>query len=111
MVKLPPKVRDVIIELQKGLKELYGDRFRGLLLYGSYARGTADEGSDVDLLLLLEGPLNPAREVLHLQTVKWPLALESDLALSVVPVDIKDFERADSIFLSIVRKEAIPTAA
>lgn len=111
MTKLPPKVRDVIIQLQKGLRELYGDRYCGLLLYGSYARGTADEGSDVDLLLLLKGPVNPAREILHLQTVKWPLALDSDLALSVVPVDIKDFERADSIFLSVVRKEAIPAAA
>ena len=110
MAKLPPKVRDVIIELENRLKELYGDRFRGLLLYGSYARGTAWEGSDVDLLLLLEGPVNPAREVMHLQTVKWPLSLESDLALSVVPVDIEDFERADSIFLSIVREEAIPAA-
>ena len=111
MDKLPPKVRDVLIDLEKGLKEIYGDRFHGLLLYGSYARGTADEGSDVDLLLLLEGPVNPAREVMHLQTVKWPLSLESDLALSVVPVDIKDFEKADSIFLSVVRKEAIPAAA
>ncbi len=111
MEKLPPKVRDVVMELEKSLRELYGDRFRDLLLYGSYARGTADEGSDVDLLLLLEGPVNPAREVLHLQTVKWPLALESDLTLSVVPVDIKDFERADSIFLSVVREEAIPAAA
>ncbi|HEY0512590.1 MAG TPA: hypothetical protein VGH73_11835 [Thermoanaerobaculia bacterium] len=43
MSKLPIKIRDVIVELERGLKDLYGDRFRGLLLYGSYARGTAWE--------------------------------------------------------------------
>lgn len=108
---LPEKIRDVVLELERGLQKLYGSRFRGLLLYGSYARGTAGEGSDVDLLLLLDGPVNPGREILYLQTVKWPLALASDLALSVVPVDLRDFERSDSLFLSVVRKEAISAAA
>ena len=35
--------------LVRGLKAIYGERYRGLVLYGSYARGEADEGSDVDL--------------------------------------------------------------
>jgi predicted nucleotidyltransferase len=46
---------DVIRELDGGLRKLYGERHRGVVLYGSHARGEADEGSDVDLLLLLEG--------------------------------------------------------
>lgn len=111
MSKLPLKVRDVIVELEAGLKGLYGDRFRGLLLYGSYARGTAWEGSDVDLLLLLEGPVDPVREILSVQPVKNPLSLESDLALSVMPVSVEDFERAETMFLRVVRREAIPAAA
>ncbi len=111
MEKLPPKVRDVIMELEKGLRELYGGRFRGLLLYGSYARGTAWEGSDVDLLLLLEGPVDAVKEILRVQAIKAPLSLEAELVLSLVPVSIEDFERAESMFLRNVRREAIPTAA
>src|SRR3954449_2677972 len=106
MVKLPPKVRDVIIELQKGLKELYGVRFRRLLLFGSYARGTAWEGSDVDLLLLLEGPVNPVREILRTGELTASLSLEADLVLSVLPFSIEDFERAETMFLRNVRKDA-----
>jgi uncharacterized protein len=111
MDKLPPKVRDVIIELERGLKRLYGDRFRGLLLYGSYARGTAWEGSDVDLLLLLKGPVDAVREILNVQPIKNPLSLESDLVLSVVPTSIEDFERGETIFLRTIRKDAMPVAA
>jgi predicted nucleotidyltransferase len=111
MDKLPPNVRDVLIELKKGLKELYGDRFRELLLYGSYARDTAWEGSDVDLLLLLEGPVDPVREIVRAQDIKAPLSLEAELILSLMPVDIKDFERSETMFLRNVRKDAIPVEA
>jgi predicted nucleotidyltransferase len=111
MDKVPKPIRDVILELEKGLKELYGDRFRGLLLYGSYARGTAWEGSDVDLLLLLEGPVDSGREIMRLQAVKSPIALEADLALSVIPVSLEDFKQGKSMFLRVVRKEAIAAAA
>lgn len=111
MDKLPPKVRDVLIELEKGLRELYGERFRGLLLYGSYARGTAWEGSDVDLLLLLEGPVNPVQEILRANELTASLSLESELVLSVLPFSIEDFKRAETMFLRNVRKDAIPVAA
>jgi len=110
-MSVPAPIRNVVSDLEKGLKALYGERFRALLLYGSYARGDEREGSDVDLLLLLEGPVNPAREIMHLQTVKWPLALEANLTLSVMPFSVEDFERAGSIFLRTVRREAIPVAA
>jgi predicted nucleotidyltransferase len=111
MRTLPPKVRDVILELEKGLKEFYGPRFRGLLLYGSYARGTAWEWSDVDLLLLLEGPVNPVKEIIASEPVTWPPSLESGLVLSVVPMDVDAWERGESFFLTTVRKDAVPVAA
>ncbi|HYO14082.1 MAG TPA: nucleotidyltransferase domain-containing protein, partial [Thermoanaerobaculia bacterium] len=76
--------------------------------YGSYARGEADEGSDVDLLLLLKGPVDPVKEVFHLQPVKWPLSLAADVVLSVMPVSAEAFQKADSVFLSLIREEAVP---
>jgi predicted nucleotidyltransferase len=111
MSTLPPKIRDVVTRLEQGLKDLYGERFRGLFLYGSYARGTAWEGSDVDLLLLLAGPVDPVTEILRAKAIKAPLALDADLALSIVPVSIEDFERAESMFLRVVRREAVRAAA
>ncbi len=111
MNALPDRIRDVVLELETGLKRFYGARYRGLFLYGSYARGTAWEGSDVDLLLLLEGPVDPVREILDSEPVVWPLCLESGLVLSVMPADAEAYERGDRSFFRVVREDAIPVAA
>ena len=58
---LPLDLAEVLSRLSRELKALYGDRYGGLLLYGSYARGEAHEDSDVDLLLLLKGPVDPVQ--------------------------------------------------
>jgi len=111
MSALPTKIRDVVVELELGLKQLYGQRFRGLLLYGSYARGTAWEGSYVDLLLLLEGPVDPVREILLMEPVTWPLSLNSGLVLAVMPADAEAWRRGEGNFLNTIREDAVPVAA
>jgi predicted nucleotidyltransferase len=110
MEHLPPPLQEAARKLEAGLRGLYGERFRGLLLYGSYARGDAREGSDVDLLLLLAGPVDPAREILYLEDVKWPLSLEYDTVFSILPVSAEAFEEAETIFLRTVRKDAVRAA-
>src|SRR5882724_1445646 len=88
---------------ERRLQDLYGDRFRGLLLFGSYARGDARERSDIDLLLLLDGPMNLSQELLRIQPVKWPLGLAADVLLSVFPVSYQAFQKAETSFLYTVR--------
>lgn len=110
MEHLPPPLQEAVRKLEAGLRDLYGERFRGLLLYGSYARGDFRDGSDVDLLLLLEGPVNPSREILHMEDVNWPVSLEYDTVFSVMPVSAEAFDKGDSLFLKAVRKEAVLAA-
>lgn len=61
---LPEDLRELLGRLHRGSAGLYGERYRGLVLFGSYARGEArrearGEDSDVeDLLVLLEGEVS-----------------------------------------------------
>jgi predicted nucleotidyltransferase len=112
MGALPASLASTLAQLELGLKDLYVDRFRGLLLYGSYARGEADEGSDVDLLVLLDGPVDAVREILRMEPVTWPLALASGFTLSTLPFSFQEYRQAeDNSFLITVRREAVAAAA
>jgi predicted nucleotidyltransferase len=95
----------VLRDLNGGLRDLYGGRYRGLVLYGSQVRGEADEGSDVDLLLLLEGPVEVGREIRHSSGVVASLALEVDLVLSLIPVSIEEYQASSDPYLINARSE------
>lgn len=50
------EIRAIVARLLEGLRALFpGERF-DVLLFGSYARRDADEGSDVDVLVLVDAP-------------------------------------------------------
>lgn len=106
-IHLPEDLDALLRRLAEELRGLYGERYRGLVLYGSYARGEADEGSDVDLLLLLEGEVDTTKEIMRSQEVKWPLSLEAGYALSVIPVGIEKYRCSKQPFLWNARDEGM----
>jgi uncharacterized protein len=98
-------LEEVLRDLDGGLRDLYGERHRGLVLYGSRARGEADEGSDVDLLLLLEGPVEVGREIRRSSGVVASLALKAGLVLSLIPVSIEEYRASSDPYLINARRE------
>lgn len=106
-VGLPEDLQELLGRLDRGIAELYGERYRGLVLFGSYARGEANEGSDVDLLMLLEGEVRSWQEYLRVEPIKWPLSLESGYVLSLFPVSVEAYRSAPKPFLMNARKEGV----
>lgn len=98
-------LEEVLRDLDGGLRDLYGKRYQGLVLYGSQVRGEADEGSDVDLLLLLEGTVEVGREIRRSSKVVAPLALEAGLMLSLIPVSIEEYRASSDPYLINARTE------
>jgi len=92
--------------IKEQLRELYGSRFRGLLLYGSIARGDAGAESDIDLLCLLKGPVDVTEEVLFVSRKLYPLQLEYlDRVFSIMVADIEDYETGACPLCIEARKE------
>ena len=96
--------------LSGGLKALYGERYRGLMLGGSYARGGTDEGSHVDLLLLLDGAVDATREIIRAEDMAWPLSLESGYTVSLLPMSADACHNSEKPFLRNARKERVSVA-
>ena len=105
MESIPDDLNVLLERLTVELKELYGERYRGMVLYGSYARGEADEGSDVDILLLLEGEVNTTRELLRAEEVEWPLSLDAGYTISLLPVSVDAYQSSEQPFLRNARGE------
>jgi predicted nucleotidyltransferase len=110
MDRLPPILAEAVAELRRGLETLYGARLRDLLLFGSYARGDQRAGSDVDLLVLLDGPVDTGREILRVESIVWPLSLDRGIVLSVMPVSYESYQNGETSFLRIIRKDALRAA-
>ena len=74
-------------EIAAHYRGLLGDRLVGLVLYGSYARGTARPESDLDLFLLAEGlPEDPFE---RLAALPKPPAEVANGALRDPPVSVR----------------------
>jgi len=88
--------------------ELYGARLKKVVLYGSYARGQAnDEHSDIDLAVVLAGLVDPCEEIDRMADIFTDLNLEHDVLIAVYPVSESNFEKVGSPFLINVRREGI----
>jgi predicted nucleotidyltransferase len=95
-------------ELKRALAETYGPRLEGAFLYGSHARGDFREGSDVDVLVALEGDVAPSREIDRLSTVVHEIGLRHDLLIAVYPVSASWLRERKSPLFENVRREGVP---
>lgn len=97
--------KPILQELKREAQAIYGQRFQQMILYGSFARGEAQKGSDLDILLILKDVSDPLAERERLSELLWRLALEHDVVLSVLPVDAQAFEtRQKPLFLNVKRE-------
>lgn len=55
---LKQKVRGILTEVKQHFEALYGSRLVQIVLFGSQARGDANPGSDIDILVVLKGPVD-----------------------------------------------------
>lgn len=92
---------------KNGLAALYGERLRGVYLYGSYARGEEDAESDVDVLVVLDHVDHYGAEVDRTSELASHLSLSHGVSLSNVFIREHDWLQGDTPFLKNVREEAI----
>lgn len=101
------KIRQLLAELKTGLQAIYGSRLKGLYLFGSYARGEQEEGSDVDVLVVLDHFTDYGAEVERAGHLGSELSLEYDVSISKVFMREDEWLHKETPFLLNVREEAV----
>ncbi|MCK4659233.1 MAG: nucleotidyltransferase domain-containing protein [Phycisphaerae bacterium] len=94
-------------ESKTRLAAAFGTRLRGAMVYGSQPRGEAEADSDIDLMVLLEGPVAFGCDLETIIHALYPLQLEIDRQIDAWPADVKAYEAQEFAIYRNVRREGV----
>jgi predicted nucleotidyltransferase len=97
----------IVQKCKEALARQYGERLRGVILYGSNARGDATPFSDIDLLVLLDQPFDYFAELRILVDALYAIQLDSERLISAKPVFYQDFDRGTISLYRNARREGV----
>jgi predicted nucleotidyltransferase len=106
---VPPLIRNALIRFREELAVLFGRRLQSVRLYGSWARGAPHVGSDVDVLVLIEGC--SSEDARRVTSVEADVLLETGVPLSIQIVSTERFDfllGREVGFAQNVAREGIP---
>jgi predicted nucleotidyltransferase len=105
--KIPENIQGILKELKDGLTQMYGDKLKGIYLYGSYARGDYRQGSDVDVMILLADFKNYWEELERSTELASDLSLKYDVTLSRLIMKEIQWKQSDMPVLRNIRKDGV----
>lgn len=87
--------RELLDQIKTRLAAAHGARLRGVILYGSEARGESTPESDIDVLVLLDDPVQLGRDLETNLQALHPLAMRIGRRISAKPVSAVEYETVD----------------
>ena len=99
--------RSIVCRLKGSLESLYGSRLSRLILYGSQVRGDADRYSDIDVLVVLKGPVKPGDEIARTGGIVADLSLQIDKVITCVFMDEERYLHRAGPLLRNIRREGV----
>lgn len=98
-------IGDILSELKTDLQKTYQKRLRGLLLFGSYANGTARPESDIDIGLIVDDFKDIGKEVSTASGVASQLSLQNNVVISLHPIRESDWNNRKTPFILNLKRE------
>ena len=102
-----PEIEGLLDDLKQRLRMLYGERLVEVVLFGSVARGEDTSESDVDVLVVLRGPVDRYAESGPLSEIVVDLMSQHNEVVVPVVMDESTFRTGDWPLLTNVREEGI----
>ncbi|MEK7794334.1 MAG: nucleotidyltransferase domain-containing protein [Candidatus Hydrogenedentota bacterium] len=101
-------VRRTVDECKARLAAHYGVKLRGVVLYGSTARGEDTAESDIDLLVLLEEPFDFFRELDAIIDVLLDVQIQAKRYISARPAEESRYRNGTIQLYRNAMEEGLP---
>ena len=108
MVKTKQHALKIASEARKSLEQIYGQRLRGVYLYGSAARGQFTVDSDIDIAVVLDEIPNRFAEHERTSQLCAELSLRENTLVTLLFVAEADYEKGLFTVYRTIRREGIP---
>ena len=99
--------QEILTKLKSGLVKIYGERLKGLYLYGSFARGEEKSGSDLDVAMILDEFERPWFEIERTSQIVSDLSSECEITVSLIPLRLSDWSEKEKMFVQNIQAECI----
>ena len=87
-------LRKMLLELEEKLQRVYGNKLKAVILYGSVARGTATEESDIDIMVLVDGTAQELRTFEdQLSDVSTDISIKYFRVFSIIDISYQEYMR------------------
>ena len=101
------QIKNLLAELKKGLAKTYGGQLKAVYLYGSYARGSNVEGSDLDVLVVLTDFPRRAAEIRRTSELVGGLSYDYEVTISPMFVRENEWRNTEFALLRNVKAEGV----
>lgn len=101
------KIKKILKYLKQELTKTYNKDLASIVLYGSQSRMDFVEGSDIDILIVLNGETKPVQEIRKINKILSDISLKFNYIVSCVFMSKTRYEKEKSPLILNIKKEGI----
>lgn len=101
------KIRQITAEFKEKLSQIYQNKLSAVILFGSQARGDAEEFSDIDILVVLKNEVDFFEELKKCSDIIYELSLKFDTVVSCLFEQDEKFNTKDISLYRNIKREGI----
>lgn len=94
-------IKDILERIQKELSDRFEYNFRSLILYGSWAKGTARNDSDIDLLALFARVTKETGKSIY----DISRGVDAERSITIIPASLEAFQKEKLPIYTAVKRE------
>lgn len=107
MVATREQALEIAAKVRKELEKLYGERLRGVYLYGSAARDQLTTDSDIDIAIVLDEIQSRFEEHERTSQLDSDVSLEYDTLVTFLFITEADFEEGLFTIHRVIKREGV----